>query len=138
MANYKHFQQKLQIPTDDEGLKNWIYDRFVEKEALLDTFYKTNQFIVNNNNNNNVDILKSNGTEISNGHHICNGDLKGQFGPSYVQQDILRFFLLHLFFLISTYVHLQLFYIAFYYLKSLLDFHWESYQSNKTFRCDKS
>jgi lysophosphatidylglycerol acyltransferase 1 len=33
-----------EIPLDAEGLTKWIYDRYVEKEALLDVYYKTGTF----------------------------------------------------------------------------------------------
>lgn len=33
-----------QVPLDTEELTKWLYQRFVEKEALLEEFYKTGKF----------------------------------------------------------------------------------------------
>jgi len=33
-----------ELPTDHQGLSSWIMDRFVEKDALLDEFYRTGHF----------------------------------------------------------------------------------------------
>ncbi len=32
------------LPADEAGLSRWLWDRFVEKDALLDGFYKTGRF----------------------------------------------------------------------------------------------
>lgn len=32
------------IPSDSDGQLAWLYDRYVEKEHLLDQYYKTNEF----------------------------------------------------------------------------------------------
>ncbi len=34
----------FQVPTDTDALTTWLYDRFVEKEKLLEIFYKTGKF----------------------------------------------------------------------------------------------
>merc|ERR1712071_682800 len=34
----------LEVPTDDELLKQWVYDRYIEKESMLETYYKTGKF----------------------------------------------------------------------------------------------
>nr|CAH0103276.1 unnamed protein product [Daphnia galeata] len=33
-----------EIPTDNELLKQWVYDRYIEKETLLATYYETGKF----------------------------------------------------------------------------------------------
>lgn len=33
-----------QVPTDDEQLKQWVYDRYIEKESMLATYYETGKF----------------------------------------------------------------------------------------------
>ena len=33
-----------QIPTDNELLKQWVYDRYIEKESMLATYYSTGRF----------------------------------------------------------------------------------------------
>lgn len=34
----------FQIPKDEAGLKKWMYDRWIEKDAFIDEFYKTGKF----------------------------------------------------------------------------------------------
>lgn len=34
----------FQIPTDNELLKQWVYDRYIEKESMLATYYSTGRF----------------------------------------------------------------------------------------------
>ncbi|XP_055376139.1 acyl-CoA:lysophosphatidylglycerol acyltransferase 1-like isoform X2 [Condylostylus longicornis] len=69
------------IPKDGEALTKWLYDRFVEKEQLLERFYQTGQFYLDRTMNN------------------------GQV----IQQDLLRFVLINVFFITSTYFHYQMF-----------------------------
>lgn len=69
-----------EVPRDSESLTRWLYDRFFEKERLLEEFYRTGTFPCGSS-----DTL-----------------------PTVVQQDLLRFLLIHLFFVTSTYVHYQL------------------------------
>lgn len=69
-----------EIPRDNESLTRWLYDRFFEKEQLLEEFYRTGTF-------------------------PCGSSATL---PTVVQQDLLRFLLIHLFFVTSTYVHYQL------------------------------
>ncbi|XP_058826100.1 acyl-CoA:lysophosphatidylglycerol acyltransferase 1-like [Topomyia yanbarensis] len=66
-----------EVPRDSESLTQWLYDRFFEKEKLLEEFYRTGMF-------------------------PC-----GSTGIV-VHQDLLRFLLIHLFFITSSYVHYQL------------------------------
>lgn len=68
-----------QLPKDSESLTQWIYDRFAEKEEILEGFYKTGSFLFTSANT-----------------------------PTVVQQDMLRYVIIHLFFITSTYVHLQM------------------------------
>ncbi|XP_015513986.2 acyl-CoA:lysophosphatidylglycerol acyltransferase 1 isoform X1 [Neodiprion pinetum] len=67
-----------QVPKEPELLTKWLYDRWVEKEALLENFYKYGTF------------PQAPGTPQ-------NG--------SKIQQDPLRFLVLHLFFITSSYIH---------------------------------
>lgn len=69
-----------EVPRDSESLTQWLYDRFIEKEKLLDEFYRTGMF-------------------------PCGSS---SMLPTVIQQDLLRFLLIHLFFITSTYVHYQL------------------------------
>lgn len=62
-------------------MKQWLYDRFIEKNGLLENFYKLGTFIPN---------------EPLHEHLI--------------QQDVLRFVLINVFFIISTYFHMKLIY----------------------------
>ncbi|XP_055700272.1 acyl-CoA:lysophosphatidylglycerol acyltransferase 1-like isoform X1 [Phlebotomus papatasi] len=71
-----------EIPKENESLTKWLYDRFVEKEALLENFYKTKSFT----------------------------GVASMFGPAVVHQDMIRFVIINLFFITSTYFHLQMFY----------------------------
>jgi len=32
------------MPTDDELIKQWVYDRYIEKDALLASYYSTGRF----------------------------------------------------------------------------------------------
>lgn len=75
-----------EVPRDSESLTRWLYDRFFEKERLLEEFYRTGTF-------------------------PCGGGSSSATTttlPTVVQQDLLRFLLIHLFFITSTYVHYQL------------------------------
>ncbi|XP_052742266.1 acyl-CoA:lysophosphatidylglycerol acyltransferase 1 [Bicyclus anynana] len=33
-----------EVPTDTEGMTQWLYDRFIEKDKMLEEFYRTGQF----------------------------------------------------------------------------------------------
>jgi lysophosphatidylglycerol acyltransferase 1 len=68
-----------EVPRDDESLTKWLYDRFVEKEELLENFYNTGSFAY-----------------------------PSEVQPTVVSQDLLRFFLIHLFFITSSYLHFQM------------------------------
>jgi lysophosphatidylglycerol acyltransferase 1 len=64
-------------------MTKWLYDRFVEKEKLLDAYYKTGKFPID-------------------------GFCASPVPPQEVSQDCLRFAILHLFFITSSYIHFQL------------------------------
>ncbi|XP_012278780.1 acyl-CoA:lysophosphatidylglycerol acyltransferase 1 [Orussus abietinus] len=70
------------VPKEPELLTKWLYDRWVEKETLLENFYKHGSFL---------------------GSHRA-GTTEG----SKIQQDPLRFLVLHLFFITSSYIHYNL------------------------------
>uniref|UniRef100_A0A182T357 Phospholipid/glycerol acyltransferase domain-containing protein n=1 Tax=Anopheles maculatus TaxID=74869 RepID=A0A182T357_9DIPT len=69
-----------EVPRESESLTQWLYNRFYEKEKLLEEFYRTGSWPAS----------------------CCT------IPPTVVHQDLLRFLLIHLFFITSTYVHLQL------------------------------
>lgn len=77
-----------EVPRDSESLTRWLYDRFFEKERLLEEFYRTGTFPCGG---------------IGGSSSATTTTL-----PTVVQQDLLRFLLIHLFFITSTYVHYQL------------------------------
>jgi lysophosphatidylglycerol acyltransferase 1 len=69
----------FQVPREDEALTKWLYDRFAEKEELLESFYNTGSFAY-----------------------------PSEVQPTVLHQDLLRFFLIHLFFITSSYLHFQM------------------------------
>lgn len=84
------------IPHDTEGLSKWLFDRFEEKERMLETFYRTD------------DIPAAD---------YC----KQPIQPSVVAQDCLRFLILHIFFFTSTYIHVQMFMAVYDYYNYLIN-----------------
>jgi lysophosphatidylglycerol acyltransferase 1 len=78
------------LPQDSENLTKWLFDRWEEKEKMLEMFYRTGEFPGDN----------------------AHGQL--------VEQDYLRFAILHLFFIISTYIHVQIFQAAYHYCSYLI------------------
>lgn len=84
------------VPQENEAMSKWLFDRFEEKERMLETFYKTGRFP--------VDSYSSNPTQ-----------------PQLVAQDCLRFLILHLFFITSTYIHVQMFLAAYDYYHYLIN-----------------
>ena len=86
-----------QIPTSDEGMKNWFYDRFIEKEQMLETFYRTKAWPTDSQ------CYK---------HSVSSGERRPSQSaqtPRRVKHDNLRSVILHLVFLLSTYLHIQMF-----------------------------
>ncbi|XP_072391191.1 acyl-CoA:lysophosphatidylglycerol acyltransferase 1-like [Diabrotica undecimpunctata] len=76
---YRLYPQK-DVPQDTETLTTWLFDRWVEKEKMLESYYRTGTFTC----------------EFS----------KKSIGPKrLVQQDYLRFAIVHIFFIASTYLH---------------------------------
>lgn len=69
-----------QVPRDQEEMTKWLFDRWEEKERLLETFYSTGEFPVHN----------------------------GTRQTAVVRQDCVRFLLLHLFFIASSYAHYRI------------------------------
>lgn len=84
-----------EVPSDHEEMTHWLYARFEEKERMLDMFYRTGEIPSD---------------------QFCSTPTP----PQLVQQDCLRFFILHLFFITSTYVHLQMFYAVYEYYSYLM------------------
>ncbi|XP_028175252.1 acyl-CoA:lysophosphatidylglycerol acyltransferase 1-like [Ostrinia furnacalis] len=70
-----------EVPTDTEGMTNWLYDRFIEKDKMLEEFYRTGSFPSGSNTN------------------VCRT----------VRQDNLRYLILHLFFIASTFIQYKMF-----------------------------
>lgn len=71
-----------QLPKTEEALTKWLFERWHEKEKILEDFYKTGTF-----------------------------SIPVAMPPIVVQQDMLRILIINLFFITSTYVHLQMFYM---------------------------
>lgn len=80
-----------QVPKEEHALTQWLFDRWTEKEAILEEFYNTGTFTCPAKN-----------------------------PPTVVEQDMLRFLIINLFFMTSTYVHYKLFYIMVEYCNSYL------------------
>ncbi|XP_057656458.1 acyl-CoA:lysophosphatidylglycerol acyltransferase 1-like [Diorhabda carinulata] len=79
------------LPQDSENLTKWVFDRWSEKEKMLDSYYRTGTF-------------------------TCDFNSKKCVGPRRaVVQDYLRFAILHVFFIASTYLHVQMFVAAYNY-----------------------
>ncbi|XP_011871933.1 PREDICTED: acyl-CoA:lysophosphatidylglycerol acyltransferase 1-like [Vollenhovia emeryi] len=74
---YRLFPSSV-VPREREQLSTWLYDRWAEKEALLENFYKHGTFLGTNRSNR---------------------------PSSKVHQDLLRFLVLHLFFITSSYIY---------------------------------
>lgn len=88
-----------EVPDDANELTQWLYDRWYEKERFLDGFYKTGTCPLNVYSNKTVYINQQ---------------------PQVVVQDYLRFTILHIFFIVSTYIHLQMFYAIYQYCLYLI------------------
>lgn len=69
----------FQVPKEEEAFSKWLLDRWVEKETMLEQFYTSGEF-----------------PQKSSAYLIP---------PRPVTQNNLRFLLLHLFFMLSSYVH---------------------------------
>lgn len=73
-----------ELPQESEALTKWLIDRWSEKENMLSHFYKTGEF---------PDEAYRHSTRSN---------------PKTVDQDYLRFLILNVFFIASTYIHLQM------------------------------
>ncbi|XP_073946437.1 plexin A isoform X2 [Choristoneura fumiferana] len=71
-----------EVPSDDEGMTQWLYDRFIEKDKMLEEYYRTGEFPTKSNT---LPTVRP------------------------VRQDNLRYFILHSFFIASTYVQYRMF-----------------------------
>lgn len=79
------------MPKEETALSSWLLERWMEKEAILEQYYTTGTF-------------------------TC----PTKIPPTVVEQDMLRFIVINLFFMTSTYVHYKLFYIVLEYCKSYI------------------
>lgn len=77
-------------------MKNWFYDRFIEKDHMLETFYRTAQW------------PKDPYYYRESVQNEVNHDGRR------VGHNIVRSIVLHLAFFTSTYLHVQMFYGLFY------------------------
>ena len=70
----------FQLPTDPEELRQWMYTLYIDKEKLLENFYRTGAF------------------------PQCGAGSKSVGKPRELLHDPMRFLLLHFFFIGSTYL----------------------------------
>uniref|UniRef100_A0A1B6CCX9 Phospholipid/glycerol acyltransferase domain-containing protein n=1 Tax=Clastoptera arizonana TaxID=38151 RepID=A0A1B6CCX9_9HEMI len=73
-----------QVPTQSEEMSKWLFTRWEEKERILSTFYSTGEIPVND---------------------YCSSSIPAQT----IKQDPVRFLLIHMFFITSSYIHFRLF-----------------------------
>ncbi|XP_012936324.1 acyl-CoA:lysophosphatidylglycerol acyltransferase 1 [Aplysia californica] len=83
LLHYKAYRAK-DIPRDEEALTSWLYDRYCEKDALLDYYYKHGEL----------------SEEVLSSRRIL-----PHLRTSYIRFDVLQQILIHLFFIMSCYVH---------------------------------
>ncbi|XP_018917337.1 acyl-CoA:lysophosphatidylglycerol acyltransferase 1 isoform X2 [Bemisia tabaci] len=76
---YYRLYHLSEVPKEEEAFSKWLLDRWVEKETMLEQFYTSGEF-----------------PQKSSAYLIP---------PRPVTQNNLRFLLLHLFFMLSSYVH---------------------------------
>ncbi|KAJ8966141.1 hypothetical protein NQ314_003720 [Rhamnusium bicolor] len=84
-----------EVPKDSESMTKWLFQRWEEKEKMLEKFYKTGEF----------------------SGEFCHNEMSP---PKVVVQDYLRFLILHIFFIASTYIHIQMFTAAYNYYNYLV------------------
>lgn len=72
------------VPDDSDSMTKWLFQRWEEKEKMLECFYKTGEF----------------------SSEFCHTEM---CPPKVVVQDYLRFLIIHVFFIASTYIHIQMF-----------------------------
>ncbi|KAH1027241.1 acyl-CoA:lysophosphatidylglycerol acyltransferase 1 [Dendroctonus ponderosae] len=80
--------RSTEVPEDSEAMTDWLFKRWAEKENMLQTYYDTG-------------IIPAHYSRTNN----CESRL--------VVQDYLKFLILHLFFLFSSYFHVQMFITAY-------------------------
>lgn len=78
-----------EVPEESDAMRDWLFKRWVEKERMLQSYYDTGEM----------------STEFSR---------TKVYKPKLVVQDNLRFLILHLFFVISSYVHVRMFFAVYY------------------------
>ncbi|KAK9511902.1 hypothetical protein O3M35_000464 [Rhynocoris fuscipes] len=78
-----------ELPVERDEVTKWLFTRWEEKERILEEFYKTGTMPVAN-------------------YCPMSSAEGGPLPPQVVQQDPLRFLLLHLFFIASTYLHFRI------------------------------
>lgn len=72
------------IPRDDEGLTRWLYNRYIEKEKILDYYYKEGQL----------------SQEV-----LSEQRLLPHLQMSYLKFEVIQQILIHTFCAVSLYVH---------------------------------
>ncbi|CAH1791974.1 unnamed protein product [Owenia fusiformis] len=84
-----HFQKFPidEVPKDTNNLKQWLYDRYIEKDAMLDQFYKTGKFPVKQQ------------------QRSLGDDGKVLYTPKPIQLSCITLAVLHLLFLASSVFH---------------------------------
>ena len=75
----------FQLPATSEGIKEWMYKLYYEKEEMLEEFEQTGVFP----------------------HHKFAKNGEATEKPRHLVHDPVRFFLLHVFFLTSSYIMFQ-------------------------------
>ncbi|XP_059178164.1 acyl-CoA:lysophosphatidylglycerol acyltransferase 1-like [Physella acuta] len=83
LVHYRAFRAR-DIPRDDASLTSWLYERYVEKDKMLDHYYTTGELP--------EEILQRTG-------------LLPKLQKSYLRFDIVEQILIHTFFVLSCYVH---------------------------------
>ncbi|CAG5134531.1 unnamed protein product [Candidula unifasciata] len=83
LLHYRAYRAK-DIPRDEAGLTRWLYDRYEDKERVLDYYYKYGQLP----------------EDVLNKQHLL-----PQMNMSYLKFDIIQQILIHTFCLVSCYVH---------------------------------
>ena len=87
-----------EVPTDEEQLLKWMYKRFEEKENLLETFYTRGEFVINPS------------------YHSASSSGKLITKPRMVKMDVVKIWMLHSLFLLSSYFHCCLLSIGWHWL----------------------
>lgn len=80
----------FQIPSDHEEMTKWLYDRFVEKESLLEYFYEKGCFPA-----------------------LCPDGITRNDEPKLIAQDYIRFLFINLFFIASAVLQLRIFFVVY-------------------------